>query len=94
MLVVPWTEVANAHVLQRGCREQQMREMANHESTLPPRDRRAAGRGGGGPRIWTTLAPPCLLLQLLRQRVGLPEHTELWMAARPTCDKQSAQDAP
>ena len=77
------TEEANAHLLQRGCREQQMREVA-HESTLPPLDRRAAGRAGEGPRILTTLAPPCLLLQKLRQRVGLPEHIVLWMGALPT----------
>ena len=59
----PWTKVANARLLQRGCREQQMREIANHESTLPPLDRRAAGRGSQGPKIRTTRAPPCLRLR-------------------------------
>ena len=46
-----------------GCREQQMREIANHESTLPPQDRRAAGHGSQGSKIWTTWAPPCLRLR-------------------------------
>ena len=62
MLGGPWTKVTSARLLQRGCREKQVRKIGNHESTLQPWDRVAAARGSRGPRIWTTLAPPCLLL--------------------------------
>ena len=41
-------------------------------------------------RIWTTLAPPCLLLQALWQRVGLPEHTVLWMGSFQLSEKLCA----
>ena len=69
-----WTTVVNAREMQRGSRQQLMREIANCESIRPPLDRQVAARRPG---TWTTLAPPCLRGPASWPRPGLPARTAL-----------------